>query len=359
MTADTQSLGLVMADVAGPTLDGEEREMLSHPLVGGVILFTRNFASLEQLERLTAEIHALRQPPLLIAVDHEGGRVQRFRPGFTALPPMRALGLMWQEDREAALGAARATGYVLAAELRAVGVDLSFTPVLDLDHGPSGVIGDRAFHRDPQVVARLAQALIQGLADAGMSSVGKHFPGHGFVSADSHVAIPVDNRPYGEIAGDDMLPYEKLSRVLGGVMPAHIIFEQVDPRQPAGFSRSWLQTVLRQRLGFDGVVFSDDLSMEGASVAGDVVDRAQAARAAGCDMVLVCNAAEAVRDLLQRWQPQPDPASARRLARLIPTKPALDRTALQSDPAYLRSLERMATIPRLEVKGDGCSPPPA
>jgi len=359
MAADRLPLGPVMVDIAGTTLNDEERDMLRHPLVGGVILFTRNFASPDQLLGLTTEIHLLRQPPLLIAVDHEGGRVQRFRQGFTCLPPMRALGRMWQEGREDARAAARATGYVLAAELRAAGVDLSFAPVLDLDHGPSGVIGDRSFHRDPQVVTQLAGALLQGLADAGMSGVGKHFPGHGFVSADSHVAIPVDRRPYREIADDDMLPYQALSRILGGVMPAHIIFDQVDPRQPAGFSSSWLQTILRQRLGFDGAVFSDDLSMEGASVAGDAVDRAQAARAAGCDVVLLCNCAPAARDLLQRWQPQPDPAAARRLERLLPSKPGLPLASLQADATYLRALERMATIPRLEVKGDGCSPPPA
>jgi beta-N-acetylhexosaminidase len=283
--------------------------------------------------------------------------VQRFRTGFTRLPPMRALGLMADADVDAAQRAARATGYVLAAELRAVGVDLSFTPVLDLDHGPSNVIGDRSFHRDPKIVAKLAGALIEGLAAAGMSSVGKHFPGHGFVSADSHVAIPVDDRSYQEIAGDDMLPYQLLAARLGGVMPAHIIFDKVDAQQPAGFSRSWLQVVLRQRLGFDGVVFSDDLSMEGASVAGGIVERAQAAIAAGCDMALVCNAQEAARDLLDHWQPDVDPASARRLARLLPARAAPDRAALEAQPAYREALAAMDAIPRLEVIGDGCMRP--
>ena len=359
MDTPSQPLGPAMLDLAGTTLTAEERTLLRHPLVGGVILFARNFASVEQLAILTAEIHGLRQPPLLVAVDHEGGRVQRFREGFTRLPAMRALGLLWNEEPDAALLAARDTGYVLAAELRACGVDLSFTPVLDLDHGSSGVIGDRAFHRQPEAVARLGAALVQGLADAGMSSVGKHFPGHGFVAADSHVATPIDNRPYDEIFADDLVPYTRLAQVLGAVMPAHVIYEQVDRRQPAGFSRSWLQVVLRQRLGFDGVVFSDDLSMEGASVAGGIAERAEAALAAGCDMVLVCNAAQAVRELLARWQPKPDSDSARRLVRLIPKKPAQSHAALRVDVAYRTSLQRMATIPPLAVKGDGCSSPPA
>lgn len=359
MPSPSQPLGPVMLDVAGTALTDDERNLLCHPLVGGVILFSRNFASVDQLGRLTQEIHRLRQPPLLIAVDHEGGRVQRFREGFTRLPPMRALGLMWQVDKDAALRSARATGFVLAAELRACGVDLSFAPVLDLDHGPSAVIGDRAFHRQPETVADLAGALIQGLAEAGMSSVGKHFPGHGFVVADSHVALPVDVRSFDEIAADDLVPFEKLSKTLGGVMPAHIIFEQVDRSRPAGFSPAWLRGVLRRRLGFDGVVFSDDLSMEGASGAGGVVERAEAALSAGCDMVLVCNVQEAARDLLARWHPKPDANSARRLARLIPTKPVTARDALQADATYAASLRSMAAIPPLAVKGDGCSPPPA
>ncbi|MGB0128419.1 MAG: beta-N-acetylhexosaminidase [Rhodocyclaceae bacterium] len=336
-----------MLDVAGTELTDEERITLSHPLVGGVILFTRNYASPEQLAALTAEIHALRAPPLLVAVDHEGGRVQRFREGFTRLPPMRALGALWDSDRNGALRAARAVGHVLAAELRACGVDLSFTPVLDLDHGPSGVIGDRAFHRDPAVVTTLANALIDGLAEAGMSSVGKHFPGHGFVAADSHLALPVDNRSYAVIAADDLEPFQKLIPVLGGVMPAHIIFDQVDARYTAGFSPSWLQVVLRQRLGFRGAVFSDDLSMEGASVAGDVVARATAAVLAGCDMVLVCNAPAAARDLLARWRPATDSESPRRIHRLVPTAPAPDFATLRRRDAYIGALRTVASVPAL------------
>jgi beta-N-acetylhexosaminidase len=356
MAQATQPLGPVMLDVAGTQLSDEERTVLHHPLVGGVILFSRNYASTEQLTRLTAQIHGIRQAPLLIAVDQEGGRVQRFRDGFTPLPPMRALGLMWADDRNAALQAARATGYVLAAELRACGVDLSFTPVLDLDHGPSGVIGNRSFHRDAQAVVALAGALIEGLRQAGMSSVGKHFPGHGFVSADSHVASPVDRRAYKDIAADDLVPFQKLARSMGGVMPAHVVYEQVDARQPAGFSPSWLKLVLRQRLGFDGVVFSDDLSMEGASVAGGVVERAEAALTAGCDMVLVCNAPQAARELLARWHPAIDPDSARRLQRLLPRKPAPAIGALLGDSTYIAAIESMTAIPVVEVKRDNCGP---
>jgi beta-N-acetylhexosaminidase len=336
-----------MLDVAGTELTDEERATLRHPLVGGVILFARNFASPGQLAALTADIRAQRTPPLLVAVDQEGGRVQRFRDGFTRLPPMRALGALWDRDRSGAVRAARAVGYVLAAELRACGVDLSFTPVLDLDHGPSGVIGDRAFHREPAVVATLARALIDGLAEAGMSSVGKHFPGHGFVAADSHLALPVDNRAYATIVADDLVPFEKLVAVLGGVMPAHIIFDQVDARHTAGFSTSWLQVILRQRLGFHGAVFSDDLSMEGASVAGDVVGRAGAALQAGCDMVLVCNDPEAARDLLARWYPIVDEASPRRIQRLVPTEAAPDFPTLRRRDAYLTAQRVIAAAPTL------------
>lgn len=335
--------GPVMADVSGLELTAEERELLCHPLLGGVILFRRNYASPEQLRRLTSEIHALRDRALLIAVDHEGGRVQRFCDGYTRLPPMRSLGALWDSDQDAACKAAWATGYVLAAELRVHGVDLSLTPVLDLDYGPSTVIGDRSFHRDPHAVSVLAGALIEGLQRAGMSGVGKHFPGHGFVSADSHVAVPVDNRDYETIAADDMLPYATLGARLGGIMPAHVIFDRVDPR-PAGFSPYWLRTVLRRRLRFDGTIFSDDLSMEGASVAGGIVDRAEAARAAGCDMVLVCNAPDSVRCLVDDWATRADAGSARRLTRLVRGEPP--RGALERDPAYADAIAAMAVLDR-------------
>lgn len=322
-------LGPVMCDVAGFELTDAERETLCHPLVGGVILFSRNFQNKEQLTELTAQIHALRSPALVITVDHEGGRVQRFREGFTKLPPMRALGELWEENCKEALTAARETGFVLAAELLACGVDLSFTPVLDLDFEHSAVIGNRAFHAQPEVVAQLALALVEGLNDAGMGSVGKHFPGHGFVEADSHTEIPVDSRRLEEIWLQDVAPYrEALSKRLTGVMPAHVIYEKVDPN-PAGFSKFWLQGILRQRIQFDGVIFSDDLTMEGATVVGDIVDRANAAAQAGCDMVLVCNRPDLTADLLARWTMPENPQLAERMARLTASKRDISQSRLE------------------------------
>lgn len=307
------SYGPLMVDVAGTVMTAAERERLLHPLVGGVILFSRNYANPEQLTALCAEIHALRTPRLLIAIDHEGGRVQRCRDAFTPIPAMRKLGDWWDRDAAAAIAGARAIGFTLAAELLACGVDLSFTPVLDLDYGASGVIGDRAFHRNPEAVIVLAGALIDGLHEAGMACCGKHFPGHGHVTADSHLAIPVDERTFAEMA-DDLLPYRKLR--LDAVMPAHVIYPQVDHR-PAGFSPVWIDR-LRHEFGHGGVIFSDDLSMEGASVAGGIVDRAQAAWAAGCDMLPVCNQPDSVAELLQGWQPELDPVRSARIARLLP-----------------------------------------
>ena len=292
--------GPVMIDVAGTALTDAERERLLDPLVGGVILFARNYTGSDQLRALTAEIRALRDPALIIAVDHEGGRVQRFRTdGFTRLPAMRSLGALWAQDHLAALDAARATGFVLAAELLAHGVDLSFTPVLDLDWGRSAVIGDRAFHSDPAAVAALARSLAHGLLLGGMANCGKHFPGHGFADADSHVALPVDERALDVVLARDAAPYEWLGETLLSVMPAHVVYPQVD-EQPAGFSTRWLRTILRERLGYRGLVFSDDLTMEGATVAGDIVARAKAALGAGCDMVLVCNRPDLADELLAR-----------------------------------------------------------
>ncbi len=290
--------GPVMLDVAGTELTDDERRRLAHPLVGGVILFSRNYESPEQLARLTGEIHAVRQPPLLIGVDHEGGRVQRFREGFTVLPAMRELGAAWDADPKAARKLAESVGYVLAAELRARGVDLSFTPVLDVDHGNSSVIGDRAFHSDPAAIGELGTGLMRGLRHGGMSAVGKHFPGHGHVKADSHHEMPIDDRPLEALEQADLKPFRRLiENGLGGIMPAHVVYPAVD-NKPAGFSAIWLKQILRRRLGFNGMIFSDDLSMEGASTAGGVVDRALSAVRAGCDMVLVCNDAAAADELL-------------------------------------------------------------
>lgn len=307
----TLPLGPLMIDIVGLELSELDRERLAHPLVGGVILFARNYRDPQQLTALCSAIHTLRSPALPIAIDHEGGRVQRCREGFTHVPPMRRLGELWDADPAAARKAAAEVGYLLAAELRACGVDCSFTPVLDLDWGPSGVIGDRAFHRDPVAVVELAGALIEGLSAAGMGCCGKHFPGHGWVAADSHLAIPVDERSLAEME-PDLTPYRRLK--LDGVMPAHVIYPRVDSR-PAGFSPVWLEK-LRNEFHFDGVIFSDDLSMEGAAFAGDMVQRVAAAWAAGCDMLLICNAPDAVASVLENWKPAPDPLRAARLARL-------------------------------------------
>jgi len=308
-----QPLGRVMLDVAGLSLDAADLEVLTHPAVGGVILFKQNFASPSQLDQLTADIRALRSPPLLIAVDHEGGRVQRFQEGFTHLPPMRALGRVYDRDPDLAENLAGAVGVVLAAELFEHGVDLSFTPVVDIDFGASSIIGDRAFHHTPQGVARLAASLVRGMGRIGMGAVAKHFPGHGYVRADSHIAVPVDDREWAEIEANDLLPYRTLIPAgLAGVMPAHVIYPKVDSH-PAGFSEIWLGRILRAKLGFDGLVFSDDLSMEGASVAGGILERGRAALAAGCDMILVCGNREAAFALLAGVNASPLVAS--RLAR--------------------------------------------
>jgi beta-N-acetylhexosaminidase len=324
-----------MIDIAGTVLTELDRERLRHPLVGGVILFARNYADREQLTALTAGIHALRQPPLLLAVDHEGGRVQRFREGFTRLPPMRILGQSYDHDPQAALAAAHAVGVVLAAELRACGVDYSFTPVLDLDYGPSRVIGDRAFHRAPATVIALAAALGEGLRQGGMGTCGKHFPGHGYVIPDSHVELPVDDRPLAAMQ-DDLEPWRCLP--LDAVMAAHVIYRCMDDRT-AVFSGKWID-YLRNDIGFTGAVFTDDLSMAGAGAVGDMLARVQAAWTAGCDMLLVCNAPDAVARMLDTWQPQPDTKRARRIERLLPQQPGL---ALDSPP-YSAALDTMASL---------------
>lgn len=327
--------GPVMVDVAATSLTPHEKKRLRHPLVGGVILFARNFENRRQLEALCRDIHRARDEPLLIAVDHEGGRVQRFRTdGFTAIPAMGHLGELWMSDPLRAVRLATEAGYVLGAELRACGVDLSFTPVLDLDHGRSRVIGDRAFHADARVVAMLARGLIQGLGLAGMAACGKHFPGHGYAEADSHHALPVDDRLLADILKDDAAPYDWLGdMVLPSVMPAHVVYPRVDD-QPAGFSRVWIQQVLRGDLAYDGVVFSDDLTMQGATIAGDILARAHTALGAGCDMVLVCNRPDLADELLARLDVIPSPDSVRRVRRLMPAAAAPDWNTLQADSRY-------------------------
>lgn len=353
----------LIIDVAGLALTTADRQRLAHPLVGGVILFGRNWHSREQLTALCRQIKAVR-PDLLIAVDHEGGRVQRFRTdGFTHLPPMAALGAMWMQPEgkkeipgSAAMRASRAAtsvGYVLGAELRACGVDLSFTPVLDLDHGDSSVIGDRSFHRDPRVVSLLAQALMLGLQQSGMGNCGKHFPGHGFVKADSHVAIPVDKRSLKKILREDAAPFGWLSAGLMAVMPAHVIYPKVDAK-PAGFSTHWLQDILRHQLGFTGAIFSDDLSMEAARfIDGKQVsftEASLAALSAGADMVLLCNQSvveggapiDAAIDALSKavieglWALSP--ASEERRLALLPQGRAMDWDSLMVSERYMQAL---------------------
>jgi beta-N-acetylhexosaminidase len=293
-----------------------DKVRLMHPLTGGVILFARNFESCAQLAALTASIRALRMPSPLICVDHEGGRVQRFRDGFTAIPAMRTLGELWDADVARAAVEAQRLGTLMARELRAHGVDFSFAPVLDLDFGASAVIGDRAFHGNPNAVAHLASCLRRGLNAGGCAAVGKHFPGHGFIAADSHVALPVDERTLEALVADDLIPFAVLAKEgMEAVMPAHVIYPAIDS-VAAGFSRIWLQDILRGRLQFDGLIFSDDLEMAGAHAAGDIVARADAAVAAGCDMVLACNDFAAMDDLLSRWKPQPQPDLVRRAAKM-------------------------------------------
>lgn len=338
------SLGPVMIDVEGTELNADDVRRLQHPLVGGVILFARNFQTPAQLKALTASIHAVRQPPLLIAVDHEGGRVQRFREGFTRIPPMRELGKVWDHSPKRARQLAEETGWVLASELRAHGVDFSFTPVLDMDYGHSGVIGDRAFHKNTQAIAELAQSLMHGLKRGGMATVGKHFPGHGFVAADSHVAIPIDERSFADIEQADIEPFRRMIDAgMQAVMPAHVIYPKVDER-PAGFSRIWLQQVLRRHLGFNGVIFSDDLSMEGAVVAGNVTQRATAAFDAGCDMVLVCNRPDLVDELLANLDLKISALSISRLARMHGQKHPPDTVALHENPEYVRAVHAIGNL---------------
>ena len=353
----------LIIDVAGFGLTDTDRQRLAHPLVGGLILFGRNWQSREQLTHLCGQVKAVR-PDLLIAVDHEGGRVQRFRTdGFTHLPPMAAFGQLWLSSPKKGEGeggpalraanAATAAGYVLGAELRACGVDLSFTPVLDLDFGESSVIGDRSFGRDPRVVSVLAQALMHGLRQSGMGNCGKHFPGHGFVKADSHLAIPVDKRSLKTILAEDAAPYGWLSAGLDAVMPAHVIYPKVDSR-PAGFSSRWLQEVLRHQLGFTGAIFSDDLSMEAARhIDGRGVSFTEAALAAlgaGGDMVLLCNqsvvdgggpideAIEALSKALVQGAWVPNPASEERRLALLPKGEAMDWDSLMVSARYMHAL---------------------
>ena len=337
-----------MVDVAGLELTAEDTEILRHPLVGGVILFTRNYRDPAQLTALVAAIHAARSPALLVAVDHEGGRVQRFRPGFSLLPPLRRIGKEFDLDPKAGLDLARHMGWLMAAELRACGVDLSFAPCVDLDYGVSEVIGDRAFHSRAPAVSQLASAYMHGMRDAGMAATAKHFPGHGAVVADSHTAAPVDRRVFVDL-DDDLMPYRRLiSNGLPAVLAAHVLFPEVDSDSVASVSPHWIRNILRGELGFKGVVFTDDMSMAGAAVAGDIVERSRRALDAGSDMVLICNSRPSVVTVLDELKVEAQPASSVRLVRMR-GRDGMPRESLMASAEWQQCREMLAR----------CGAPPA
>ncbi len=334
------ALGPVMMGIAALRLSGEERELLHHPLIGGVILFSRNYESPEQVTALIADIHKLRTPRLLVAVDHEGGRVQRFRAGFTELPAVAHLGKRFDSEPKAARELAELSGWLMAIEMRAIGIDFSFAPVLDLGRGICEVIGDRAFHKDPEVVADLAHQYMIGMHRAGMAATGKHYPGHGGVVEDSHLALPIDRRRYEDLQMEDLMPFERMAHFgMEAVMVAHVLYEQIDDNL-AGFSPFWLQEVLRHRLQFQGVIFSDDLEMEGANVVGSVADRAEAAINAGCDMVLVCREFDAVVSVLARLKNWHNPTAQLRLSRLH-GKGKVSYESLRADPKWKLAVKKV------------------
>ncbi len=307
------SLGPVMLDLVGITITSEEREMLLHPQTGGVILFSRNYESPEQISALIDEIHNCRLPRLLVAVDHEGGRVQRFLDGFTHIPAAGIIGQLYTKDKQLAMQLAQDCGWLMAAECRGVGIDMSFAPVLDMDIGVSRVIGDRAYHGKSSIISELALEYMKGMERAGMAATGKHFPGHGSVKEDSHVDQPVDKRSLDAIMTDDIVPFKNMiAQGLSAIMPAHVIYPQID-NKPAGYSSIWLQQILRQQLNFEGVIFSDDLSMNAAGVSIEFSEKAEQALTAGCDMVLVCNHSKAAQEVLASLEGYENKASQERL----------------------------------------------
>ena len=343
LSGKAMSLGSLMIGIAGHELTEHEVEQLMHPMVAGVILFSRNYHSPQQLSALCDHIHSLRHPKLLIGVDHEGGRVQRFREGFTRIPPMRALGEIYQHRPEAALKQARQLGWVLATELLACGVDFSFAPVLDLDYGESRVIGDRAFAADAQVVGKLGLQLSFGMREAGMASIAKHFPGHGFVQADTHQEIAVDERTWSQIEAADLQPFLKLmAHGLEAVMPAHVRYPVVDDL-PVGFSEKWLQTILRGRCHFEGAIISDDLGMQAAVVYGDLTQRAKMALQAGCDLVLLCNDLEQIDPVLNSLYWNSGPLSHARLIRLHGHK-HIEWTNLKYEPLWQAAVKTAESL---------------
>jgi beta-N-acetylhexosaminidase len=332
--------GRLMLDLAGTELTADEHHLLQNPQVGGVILFARNIQSREQVSALTAEIRQA-SPQLLIAVDQEGGRVQRLRDGFTAFPPMQELGNFVALNPDAGLALAQDVGWLLASEVLACGFDISFAPVLDVDRDTSSIIGDRAFSDQSEAVAAVANAFIAGMHEAGMAATGKHFPGHGGIVADSHLEAPVDHRSWQALEGHDLKPFAQLSQALDGVMPAHITFPEVDPYS-VGFSRFWLQEVLRKQLGFDGVIFSDDLTMKGADVAGGFIDKAKLALDAGCDMILVCNCPDGALEVLSFMESQMIEGSDRIAS--MRCRAAVDWDSLGADPRRINTIQKLAEI---------------
>lgn len=351
ITGKSMSLGSVMVDIEGTELQSHEMDRLMDPLVAGVILFSRNFESIEQLVKLTHEIHELRHPKLLIGVDHEGGRVQRFRAGFTHIPPMRVLGELYEQNQKHSFEVAEKVGWLLAAELLAVGVDFSFAPVLDLDYGGSKVIGDRAFHANPIAVGNLAFHVMNGMRKAGMASVAKHFPGHGFIEADSHLEVAIDNRPFAEIQRHDIQPFLRLiENNIDAVMPAHVIYPQMD-KNPAGFSEFWLKDVLRKQCHFEGAIISDDMSMKAATEYGTAAERVSKALQSGCDLVLVCNDVVAADEVLSKVHWHADVLSHARLIRLH-AHSKINYAKLQYDPQWQAGVSIVNQINQQQDKQD-------
>ena len=300
----SEPVGPLIVDIPSTTLSSEDKQLLSSRLVGGVILFTRNYQSPSQIKSLVEAIRTQRSD-IIVAIDHEGGRVQRFKTGFTLIPPMQTLGKLYRHEPDRALSVARETGWVLASELLAIDIDISFAPVLDVDENLSDIIGDRAFSADPNLVVKLAEAFIDGMHEAGMAVTGKHFPGHGGVKADSHLELPRDERTLAQLQQRDLIPFTKLLPKLDALMPAHIIFPEVD-LQPVGFSKTWIMSILREQMGYNGLIVSDDLSMQGAAIAGDHETRAQNALNAGCDAIIICNNRPAVISVIEKlapWEP--------------------------------------------------------
>ena len=347
--------GPIMLDLQGTEVSAEEFELLRHPNTGGVILYSRNYIDPVQLQALTRKIREVRQPELLIGVDQEGGRIQRFKEHFTRLPPCRKFGELYEQDRRKALKCAELSAWVMASELLCCGVDFSFAPVLDRDTGKSRVIGDRAFHENPDVIAELAKAYIKGMRTAGMAAVGKHFPGHGHVTEDSHVTVPRDRRTFQDIQLSDLIPFERLiSAGIAGIMPAHVIFPEIDDK-PAGFSRVWLEQILHKLLGFKGAIFSDDISMAGAEVAGSPLERAEAALIAGCDMILVCNDRTAAIDILENLKNEPRPVARVRIMRMYGKFPEMSLAEIQQQQLWKEAVVQIMEIddtPELDLDDD-------